>query len=54
MSNKSFVAVIVLVAVTTGCTVKGPNVRLEAPSVEIGMSGGGTHCPPGQSKKGRC
>jgi hypothetical protein len=54
MGNKSFIVVLMFVVLTTGCTIKGPSVKLEAPGVEIGMQGGGTHCPPGQAKKGRC
>ena len=54
MSNKSFIAVLLLVAVATGCAVRAPGVRIDAPGVEIGTIGGSTHCPPGQAKKGRC
>lgn len=54
MSNKSFIAALLLVAVATGCTVRAPGVRIEAPGVEIGTISGGMHCPPGQAKKGRC
>ena len=54
MGMKNIIYVLMLIALTTGCTVKGPSVKLDVPGVEIGMSGGGTHCPPGQAKKGRC
>ena len=54
MNIKSFIAIFMLAVLTTGCTVRGPSVRVDVPGVEIGMEGGGVHCPPGQAKKGRC
>ncbi|WKE66871.1 hypothetical protein PVT67_06450 [Gallaecimonas kandeliae] len=36
----------------SGCTIRGPEVRVKAPEVVIGDQG--HHCPPGQAKKGRC
>ena len=44
----------------TGCVIHGPGVKIKAPKivvpgVEIEVEdAGGTHCPPGQAKKGRC
>ena len=54
MSIKGFFAILMLVVLSTGCTVRGPSVRVDVPGVEIGVQGGAVHCPPGQAKKGRC
>jgi hypothetical protein len=43
-------------ALTSGCEIIGPSVKVEPPKVRIPAEGGppGQHCPPGQAKKGRC
>lgn len=58
----SRVVIGILMMVLGACTVRGPSVRVNPPSVE--WDGyryndrhghpGGYHCPPGQAKKGRC
>lgn len=50
---RSFIAISMLVILTAGCAIRGPGIRLAPVGVEIGHDGG-THCPPGQAKKGRC
>lgn len=54
MKIKSLFVALILVTLASGCTVRGPSVKMEVPGVEIGVAGGGTHCPPGQAKKGNC
>ncbi|MGD8569016.1 MAG: hypothetical protein PVJ39_13090 [Gammaproteobacteria bacterium] len=54
MNVKSILAVLLLLLLASGCTVRGPSVKMEVPGVEIGVVGGATHCPPGQAKKGNC
>lgn len=40
----------------SGCGLVGPSVKVEGPKVIIddGHKGNGSHCPPGQAKKGNC
>ncbi len=47
---------ILLFFTLTGCELVGPSVKVEGPKVIIGDAshGVGTHCPPGQAKKGKC
>lgn len=54
MNIKSIAAVFLFLVLATGCTVRGPSVKMDVPGVEIGVVGGGAHCPPGQAKKGNC
>jgi uncharacterized lipoprotein YajG len=46
------------VLILQGCEVRGPSLKVTPPSVEVEGAGhghgNGTHCPPGQAKKGRC
>ena len=51
MSRKSVIAIMLLIA---GCTFNGAGVKIKAPVVEVGLSGGSIHCPAGQAKKGKC
>lgn len=48
------VTVLLLAALSTGCTIKAHGVKVKSPGVEVGLSGGAVHCPPGQAKKGNC
>ncbi|MED5525775.1 hypothetical protein [Gallaecimonas pentaromativorans] len=45
-------AALAALSLLAGCTLRGPEVRVKAP--EVVVDGQGTHCPPGQAKKGRC
>lgn len=36
-----------------GCVIQGPEIKVKPP-VEIRAQPSGTHCPPGQAKKGNC
>lgn len=54
MIFKNVIAVLVLLVIVSGCTVRGPSVKLDVPGVEVGVNSGGGGCPPGQAKKGRC
>ncbi len=47
-------AVIVNMMFISGCTINSAGVKVKAPAVEVGLSSGSVHCPPGQAKKGRC
>lgn len=40
----------------TGCTLRGPSIKLSGPEVIVDDSSKskGSHCPPGQAKKGNC
>lgn len=44
--------VVTTLTLVSGCVLRGPEVRVKAPQVEVGAQGG--HCPPGQAKKGNC
>ena len=52
--RNSVVVVLILAALASGCTIKAQGVKVKSPGVEIGLSGGSGHCPPGQAKKGNC
>ena len=55
MKIKSLTILLLLsLTLATGCTVRGPSVKVDLPGVKFGVDGGGTHCPPAQAKKGRC
>lgn len=54
MINKSVFVVVLLATLAVGCTVNPHGVKVKSPSLEIGLSGGSGHCPPGQAKKGNC
>jgi hypothetical protein len=54
MSRKSVIAIMMIMLLIAGCTFNGAGVKIKAPVVEVGLSGGSIHCPPGQAKKGRC
>lgn len=43
----------ILLTSVSGCTIRGPGVRIHPP-IHIESGGGPGHCPPGQAKKGRC
>lgn len=49
---------IILFFTLSGCELVGPSVKVEGPKVIIGDAdaahGKGSHCPPGQAKKGKC
>lgn len=50
MIHKSIIAaLLILSTLLSGCALK-----VKAPAVEVGLSGGSIHCPPGQAKKGKC
>ena len=51
---KSIATVLILAALASGCAFKAHGVKIKAPAVEVGLSGGAVHCPPGQAKKGNC
>lgn len=36
-----------------GCEIRGPSVRIKPIVIDV-EGGGGSHCPPGQAKKGNC
>jgi len=54
MINRSIFVVLLIAAFSTGCTVHANGVKVKSPSLEIGLSSGPGHCPPGQAKKGNC
>ncbi|MGI2107681.1 hypothetical protein [Shewanella sp. Arc9-LZ] len=47
---------LVLLVFLAGCELIGPSVRVSGPKVIVDDSSNsnGTHCPPGQAKKGKC
>ena len=50
MIRNTIVTILLVVSsLASGCAVK-----VKSPGVEVGLSGGSIHCPPGQAKKGRC
>ena len=53
MTRNTAITVLMLAALTTGCTVKGPSVKVAVPGVEVGIQSGNVHCPPGQGQR-RC
>jgi hypothetical protein len=57
MKIASALVVSVCCVAFVGCTLKGPEIRVKPP-IEVKVEGdhdrGGTFCPPGQAKKGRC
>ena len=54
MIRNTAITVLIVVALTTGCTIRAPGVKVEAPGVEVSLQKGNVHCPPGQAKKGNC
>ncbi|EIW88001.1 hypothetical protein AGRI_12386 [Alishewanella agri BL06] len=57
--SSALVVAVVMAAGLTGCTIRGPSVKVEPPKVIIPgviVEGEkqGKHCPPGQAKKGKC
>lgn len=55
---KILLGFVIVVSISSACSVKSGHLRLDMPGAEIGVDTGGasgsTHCPPGQAKKGRC
>jgi len=47
---------LVLLISLTGCQLSGPSINVSGPKVILddNSNNKGTHCPPGQAKKGRC
>lgn len=46
---------LVLLITLTGCQLRGPSVDVSGPRVILDDSHSkGSHCPPGQAKKGNC
>jgi hypothetical protein len=47
---------LVLLMSLTGCQLVGPSIKVSGPKVIIddNSNSNGTHCPPGQAKKGKC
>ncbi|WP_158491116.1 hypothetical protein [Pseudomonas stutzeri] len=45
-------AVVLAAFLMTGCSLRLPGVGIDIG--DSGGHGGGTHCPPGQAKKGNC
>ena len=54
MIRNSAILVLILAALSGGCTIKTNGVKVKSPGIEVGLSGGAIHCPPGQAKKGNC
>lgn len=54
MIRKSIFVALIFVALSSGCTISAHGVKVKSPGVEVGLSGGAVHCPPGQAKKGNC
>lgn len=56
MIRNSALVVVILAALfsASGCTIKANGVKVKSPGIEVGLSGGAIHCPPGQAKKGNC
>lgn len=52
MKKLAIVLCVMLVPTLTACEIRGPSVKLKP--VVIDVEGGGSHCPPGQAKKGNC
>jgi len=53
---KTLLGIILIVVLSTACSVRSGHLRVNMPGAEVGVETGsnGTHCPPGQAKKGRC
>jgi hypothetical protein len=47
---------LVLLITLAGCQLRGPSVDVSGPRIILDDNSGskGTHCPPGQAKKGNC
>jgi hypothetical protein len=52
MKKLAIMLCVIIVPTLTACEIRGPSVKLKP--VVIDVEGGGTHCPPGQAKKGNC
>jgi len=52
MKKLAVVLCVMLVPTLTACEIRGPSVKLKPAVIEV--EGGGSHCPPGQAKKGNC
>ena len=53
---KTLLGMVMIVTLSTACSVKSGHLKLNMPGAEVGVKAGtnATHCPPGQAKKGRC
>ena len=51
MNIVKLITAVALLGFLSACEVSGPKIKL--PDLVIKPSGG-THCPPGQAKKGSC
>lgn len=54
---KALLGIVIVVVLSSSCSVKSGHLRLNMPGAEVGVEASGagnTHCPPGQAKKGRC
>ena len=54
MIRKQVITLLVLAALSSGCTLKTNGVKIKSPGIEVELNSGSGHCPPGQAKKGNC